>query len=289
MHSVAYFCMLEQATIKRINEFVYAKPRTIQEIALLLKVNWRTADSYVQKISEEHGTLSVRTFREGTRGALKVVFWSNLERANASQAQEVLFKKIETSSKKEDFSPLDIYQFVDPKQRRAFADLVDLEETSRDRNIIPLLRKAEKEIYIFSGNLSFINLKQGKETVLDVFEELAKRISIKILARVDVAGFDNIRQVLAINQRIGRDAIEVRHSAHPLRGIIVDGKVARLREIRLPERYREGELKGKTYVYYELYDEDWIGWLQKVFWSIFRPAVDAGKRINDIESISKLI
>ena len=46
MHSVAYFCMLEQATIKRINEFVYAEPRTIHEIALLLNLNLRIANSY---------------------------------------------------------------------------------------------------------------------------------------------------------------------------------------------------------------------------------------------------
>src|SRR3989338_6630693 len=104
MHSVAYFCMLEQATIKRINEFVYAKPRTIQEIALLLNVNWRTADSYVQKISEEQGTLSVRTFREGTRGALKVVFWSNLrseEHTSELQSQFHLVCRLLLEKKKQ--------------------------------------------------------------------------------------------------------------------------------------------------------------------------------------------
>jgi nitric oxide synthase oxygenase domain/subunit len=46
--------MLDKATIKQINEFVYQKPRTVQELALLLKVNWRTADSYVEKISAEN-------------------------------------------------------------------------------------------------------------------------------------------------------------------------------------------------------------------------------------------
>lgn len=281
--------MLDALIAKKINEFIFAKPRTIQEIALLLKVNWRTADRYVEKIASEQGTISTRTFRAGTRGALKIVSWNNLESPSASGVQEKILRAIEIGRKKEDFSPLDIYQFVEPKKRRAFADLVDPEETNRDRNIIPLLKQAEKEIYIFSGNLSFVNLRQGKESVLSILEELAKNVSIKMLARVDVTAVENIKRALAINQRIGRDAVEVRHAEQPLRAIIVDNKVARLREIKYPEAYRKGELKGKTYIYYELYDADWVTWLQKVFWHLFRPAVDAKKRIADLESIKKLI
>ena len=72
--------MLDSKIIKKINNFVYQKPRTIQEISLLIKKNWRTADRYVEQISKEQGTLLVRTFREGTRGALKIVFWNNIEK-----------------------------------------------------------------------------------------------------------------------------------------------------------------------------------------------------------------
>lgn len=65
--------MLDARARKRISDFVYQKPRTVQEIAQFLRVNWRTADRYVEKIAWEEGTLATRTFREGTRGALKVV------------------------------------------------------------------------------------------------------------------------------------------------------------------------------------------------------------------------
>ncbi len=281
--------MLNQEIAKKIQEFVYAQPRTIQEIALLLNVNWRTADSYVARISDEQGTISVKTFRGGTKGALKIVFWRNTERPAASEAQEQLLKKIEAGRKKEDFTPLDIYQFVDKKKRRAFSEVADVEEETRDKNIIPLLRQARNDVYIFSGNLSLANLMHGKTFVLAVLEELAKRnVNIKILTRIDVAGIENIKKVLALNQRIGRDAIEIRYAEQPLRAIIVDGKIARLREVKSPERYRAGELKGRTYIYYEIYDEDWVLWLQKVFWHIFRPAVDAKKRIEDLRTIEKL-
>jgi hypothetical protein len=41
--------MLDNKTIKKINDFVYQKPRTIQEIALLIRKNWRTANSYIDR------------------------------------------------------------------------------------------------------------------------------------------------------------------------------------------------------------------------------------------------
>ena len=60
---------------KKITDFVKGKPKTIQEISQHIKKNWRTAERYVEKIEKESGTLSTRIFREGTRGALKVVYW----------------------------------------------------------------------------------------------------------------------------------------------------------------------------------------------------------------------
>ena len=105
--------MLDKATIKRINEFVHQKPRATDEIAKLLDVNWRTADKYVHNISENEGTIAVRTFREGTRGALKIVFWKTAEQLAASEVQEYLLRQIESGRRKDDFSPSEIFQFVD--------------------------------------------------------------------------------------------------------------------------------------------------------------------------------
>lgn len=109
--------MLTKETVAKINEFVYARPRTIQEIAKFIGVNWRTANRYVEKISKEEGTLSSKVFREGTPGALKVVFWNNIEKLHASEVQERLFKHIESGREKEDFSPSEIFQFVDKNKK----------------------------------------------------------------------------------------------------------------------------------------------------------------------------
>ena len=95
--------MLDDKTIRKIMEFVQTKPRTVQEIALLLQVNWRTADRYTEKISRETGNLASRTFREGTRGALKIVYYNARENITSTEFQERLFQKILLGRKKKTF------------------------------------------------------------------------------------------------------------------------------------------------------------------------------------------
>ena len=108
--------MLKKETIQKINELVHAKPRSISEVAKHIDVNWRTASRYVEKISKEEGTISVRVFRGGTPGALKIVFWNTMEQVNASEIQDRLFKQIESGRRKEEFSASEIFQFVDEKK-----------------------------------------------------------------------------------------------------------------------------------------------------------------------------
>ena len=86
--------MLSNEIIKKIEDFVYAKPRSIDEVAKHINKNWRTADRYVQEIEKNFGTLSTKVFREGTRGALKIVFWSSVEKVSSSVFQEILEKEI---------------------------------------------------------------------------------------------------------------------------------------------------------------------------------------------------
>ena len=114
--------MLDSKLIKKICDFIYIKPRSIQEIAFHIQKNWRTADSYVERISKEQGNLAVRTFREGSRGALKIVYWNNIEKIHSNDFQDRLFKKIEIAKDKKDFSPFDIYQYVDENKRHAFLE-----------------------------------------------------------------------------------------------------------------------------------------------------------------------
>ena len=92
--------LMEKEIVEKINDFVREKPRTIQEIAELIGKSWRTADRYVKEIEEKEGTIGTRTFREGTRGALKVVYWKNLESMGGSAYQELLLKRIELGKDK---------------------------------------------------------------------------------------------------------------------------------------------------------------------------------------------
>lgn len=279
--------MLDSKTIKKINDFVYVKPRAIQEIAFMLQKNWRTANSYVEKIEQETGSISTRTFREGTRGALKIVFWNNIEKIHSSEFQEKLFRKIEAGRAKEDFSPFDIYQYADERKRKAYFEARDEQSEEAMAPFVNDLRSAKEQILFFSGNMSFINFTYKKKKILSYLEEVAKsRVSMKVLTRVDLAGLENIKEVAAINSRVGREAIEIRHCEQPLRALVIDSKAARFKEFQLPERYRTGELKKKAFIFYDIYDAEWVEWLQKVFWNLFRTSIPAEKRVNDLKSIS---
>jgi len=105
--------MIEPDVIKKIEDFVYQKPRSIQEIAQYIGKNWRTADRYIEKIMEDYGTLGVRIFREGTRGALKIVYWSSVEKVSYSVFQEQLEKDIFRGRQKYDFNGFNIFQHID--------------------------------------------------------------------------------------------------------------------------------------------------------------------------------
>ncbi len=281
--------VLDSNITKKINDFVYQKPRTIQEIALLINKNWRTADTYIEKIAKEQGTLSTKTFREGTRGALKLVFWNNIEKIHSTSFQERLFKQIESGRQKIDFSPSEIYQHVDEDKREAFfytQKEVETEENfKRFRNF---LLKAEYQILFFSGNLTFSNIKTHDETIINILEDLAKKkVNIKILTRVEVPGLDYVQNLLNINEKLGREAIEIRHCFHPLRATIIDNKIINFKETKYPPREQPYELPEVTHISYNIYDQEWIEWLQKVFFSLFGVSVDAKKRIHDFKTIQK--
>ncbi|GIU69952.1 MAG: hypothetical protein KatS3mg002_1188 [Candidatus Woesearchaeota archaeon] len=148
--------MLDTQTTKKIIDFVYIKPRSIQEIAQHIQKNWRTADAYVDKIIKEQGLLATRVFREGTRGALKIVFWNNIEKIHSSEFQERLFKRIENAKRKNDFSPFDIYQYVSEDKRYAFLEEQTEDTITPKQNLVGALRSAERQLMIFSGNLSWV-------------------------------------------------------------------------------------------------------------------------------------
>jgi hypothetical protein len=62
-----------------------------------------------------------------------------------------------------------------------------------------------------------------------------------------------------------------------------------LREEWEEKRYKSGELDYNLAVFYEIYDKEWIEWLQKVFWHIFNASVPAESRIKELEKIKKAV
>jgi hypothetical protein len=274
--------MLNSEIIKKIEDFVYAKPRSVQEIAEHIGKNWRTADRYVSEIEKNFGTISARVFREGTRGALKVVYWASVEKISHSVFQERLEQDITQARRKEDFSAFDIFQHIEQKNKKVLVEKTEEENIGELRE---LMLSAEKQILLFSGNLSFINLGNKKMDFFDAFDKLLKKnIVIKALCRIDIAGKENAEKMLSLNFKHGKENIEIRHDEHPLRAVIVDNKIARLKEVREPTG-KTKELNKKLFIFYTIKDKSWVEWLSRIFWKKFSNSVVAEKRLEELEKI----
>jgi|GEM_PF-335484 len=281
--------MLTKEIQKKICSFVYEKPRSIQEIARHINKNWRTADAYVQKIADQEGCLSHRTFRGGTRGALKIVYWTQAERINSTEFQERLFKRIEAGRRKHDFSPLDIYNYVPENKRSARSGSYNVSNELVNQDLVTFLRGAKKHLLIFSGNCSFVNLHENGTPILKIIQELAERgTDVKVLTRVDFSSLRNLQQLLAINYAIGKESIEIRHCEQPLRGFLVDDCSLRLKESLDEASYASGELPPDTRVIlYDIRDDPWVKWAQNLFFAFFRTSISGDKRLKDLRSIQR--
>lgn len=278
--------MLNNEEIKKIEGFVYNKPRSIQEIAEHIKKNWRTADRYVSEIEKNFGTISTRIFREGTRGALKIVYWASVEKISNSVFQEQLEQSIMQGRKKEDFSAFDIFQHVSDKDKIAWVKKGENEsKAGRLVDFENILKQVKKQILFFSGNLSFINFDDGEVNVFNVIEELVKKgISIKVLCRIDIAGLENVEKLLSLNFKYGKELIEIHHREQPLRVTVIDNKLVNLKEIKEPTG-RKSELNKKTFIFYTIKDKEWVEWLFKLFWKMFSQSINSKKRLNEINKL----
>ncbi len=278
--------MLKNEEIKKIENFVYLKPRSIQEIAELIDKNWRTADRYVQDIEKDFGTITTRVFREGTRGALKIVYWNSVEKISHSAFQEKLEKDILDKTRKEDFPAFDIFQHVSDRNKKAIIEKEIKEDTINMNEFAEILSSAKKQLLIFSGNLSFINLKNKTIEMTTLLEKLAKSgVDIKIICRVDVAGRQNIEKILAINHKLGKEMIEIRHREQPLRAFVVDGKIFRMKEMK-EATGKLYELDKKIYIFYTIRDKDWAEWLSKIFWKMYSSSIGADKRLEELNKLA---
>ncbi|RLD76803.1 MAG: hypothetical protein DRJ15_14720 [Bacteroidetes bacterium] len=272
--------MLTRDVEHQILELVQKRPCTIQEVAQTLGRNWRTADKYVERIAQESGLIATRTFRKGSRGALKVVYWNALDKQTGSAYQQRLLNRILIGRQKEDFSSFDIYQFVPEETREA---LVLDDESKADP--CEMLRRAGEQLLSLSGNLSWLDLYPK---AWDCIEELARRhVSIKVLTRVDVTSAEKTERLLAINERVGWDAIAIRHAEHPLRAIIIDDRLVSIKEVLSPSLSPYKELSHKMIIFYRISDHDWVVWMQKVFWHLWEQSIDAQMRIDALKALTK--
>jgi len=278
--------MLKNDEIKKIEDFIRAKPRSIQEIASHINKNWRTADRYVEEIKQNFGTLDTRVFREGTRGALKIVYWASVEKISNTVFQEQLESTLMNFHRKEDFRPFDIYQFVPDKDKFVWIKKgKDESNAGRLNEFKEMLLQTKKQVLFFSGNLSFLNFDDGKVNLFDVLEELVKRgISIKVICRVDFAARENVEKILSLNFKHGKELVEIHHREQPLRATIIDNNIINLKEIEEPTG-RKNELSEKIYKFYTIKNKEWVEWLSKIFWKMFSSSIDSKKRLEEIKKI----
>lgn len=132
-------------------------------------------------------------------------------------------------------------------------------------------------------------MSNNKIKILEVMEEVAKSgVKIKILTRIEIPGLNNILDVLSINDKVGREVVEIRHTFQPLRATIVDDKIITLKEEKSPLEFRGDELKEGFSIILKIYDEEWLEWLQKIFWNLFRTAIPAQKRVQELEDIRSI-
>lgn len=280
--------MLTSEITKKIQDFVYQKPRSIQEIAQHINKNWRTADRYVEEIEKEFGTLSTRTFREGTRGALKIVYWASMEKASSSIFQERLENEIKSSKKKEDFSAFDIYQYIDDKNKKATMEQSEEEAKTNLKDLKEILENTEKQLLCFSGNLSWINLATKEINIFKEIEKLVKKgVKIKFLCMVDITSLPTIEKVLSLNFKYGKEVIEIHHCEQPLRALVVDNKLIRLKEVKEPTS-KKSELKNRIFLFYTIKDKEWVEWLSKIFWNMFSNSIDSKKRIEEFKKLKNI-
>ncbi len=280
--------MLNNELIKKIESFVYKQPRSIDEIAKLINKNWRTADRHISEIEKEYGTLSVKVFRAGSRGALKIVFWNSQEKVSNTIFQEHLEKEIIIGRKKEDFSAFDIFQYVDPKNKSSYIKYSEREDVSNLEEFSSVLKNTKKQLLVFSGNLSFINLKNKNINMFDEVETLVKNnVSIKILCRIDFASIENIEKILSLNFKYGKDIIEIHHKEQPLRGLISDNKLITLKEVKEPTG-KTNELNKRMFIFYTILDKSWCEWLNRIFWRMFSSSIDAHKRLEELQGMKRL-
>src|SRR3989344_222138 len=209
-----------------------------------------------------------------------------MEKASSSTFQQQLEKEIIRAKRKEDFSAFDIYQYIQEKSKNVKVKLSSNEEKIAVENLAEPYLSAKKQLFIFSGNLSFINFSDGKIDMFSILDDLVKKgVSIKILCRVDIAGKKNIEKMLSLNFKHGKESVEIRHKEHPLRATVFDNSFFHIKEIKEPTG-KIHELDKKIFIFYTIKDKEWTEWMSRIFWKLFSSSIDANKRIKELNNLA---
>jgi hypothetical protein len=271
---------------RRLLEKISRSPCSIQELAFEFEKNWRTIDNYIGKLVDE-GLVCIKEFKKGSRVAFKIVFIQPEINFQISDIQKQILKKIESGQRSQNFSPLNIIQHIDENEFKAYFKSTQNLSDSTNFELANFLKQATQNILMFSGDLSWVNLKIKTGSLLDTIEDLARRkISIKIIARVDKNTQKIVDKLLNINYKLGYEMIEIHHEEHPLRCFVIDGKIARLKEPSFSSE--KGNLKKIGTYFYMVFNESWINWFERLFWSMFRTSIPASKRIKVLDKIEEL-
>lgn len=270
---------------ERLIGFIKEQPRSIKEVSDFLGKSWGGTESHLKRIRDRTGLIDIKIFRKGSHGALKVVYYTSHEISQADELRKHLFDLIKAGREKDDFDFLEVYQFVDDEKKSARIRNMGGENDFCDKELMKRLKNTKKSLLCFSGNLSFLTMEDGGESICDIFEQLLrKKVHIRILMRVTIPSLKNL-DIMRHLMRKFPDLLEIRHSFQPLRGFIFDDEIARFKFEEEPENYRAGELSQKVSIMYELQDEAWVLWLQNVFWNIYRNSIDHKKRVGEMNRI----
>lgn len=215
-----------------------------------------------------------------------------MDKKRFEAVQRRLERDIRRGILKKDFSPFDIYQFVDEDKKEAFMEEQYEEGKTVAQDVVGLLLSAHKEIYIFAGKFSWSKLVRNNIKILDVMKDMAKKgVKIKIIAGIHLPAVDNIERILELNKDLPKENwIEIRHAFQPLRAIIIDEKIMRLKEVKKPSDYGSDSKKKKnTFIFYTIFDGKWINWLKKIFMEYYKAGDYPKARVRELRRIEKVV
>jgi hypothetical protein len=277
---------MNSEVVKQILSFVANEPKSIHEIAQHVQKSWKTIDKYVQEIQKDYPELRVKVFRKGSHGALKVVYLENVMQKSKDEIKEKFLKAFLTGNVKDDFDVLDFFMHVKSDKKNVVFEQYEKENVSVKQELAKQLFSCQHTLYNFSGNLSWINVKEKGVIMITVLEDLVKRgVKIKVLCRIDPASLRNITKLKSLDKKHGTDLIEIRHLRHPLRGFIFDDRLLRLKEEVRTARYKEGEIAKNLRIFYDVWDPEWANWMTNVFTYSFNGAMNLASYEDVVKKI----